>query len=482
MIKKCTRKMDSLFNENDYGIFSAKLQESLNDENVYAKVLKIKDMEDGGYKYHLSLINEFMFEADQYFFVQENQSPVGPVAEENLRIFRGYHPFIYEFEGEDSDDLVYQEMRQYEGKWIKIQLKDIDSYDSAENDIIIDGTMVFSASPLISAGKRLCFNRRELGRKVVERLNKIYGKDKIAENTRGCVNNRNIYNKFLRRIPEDICKINGIIYEVGNANNIKLDLISQKVHCQVLYDVGCGVSYASDEKERIKKNLECLFKSEFQAVILSHWDLDHILAVGYYNPRILYAQDQIWIAPDINLLEPEECSVSAARLAGYVAKSSMLYLSNKLGKELGSRDNVFKLWQGLGTKKREATHNNNIGLLIEISGAGVWKIETATDRLETKKERKIHALLAGDCPFDNMPEWLKKHTLYDFLITPHHGSDRTVPDIYGEEISAAVICAGSGGAFPGDEHVKRLRENGFWGIYETSKVGNIKVELNVWVH
>jgi len=472
-------KMDSVLNENDYGMFSAKLQESLNDENVYAKVLQIEEMEDGGHMYRFSLINEFMFEVDQYFFAQGNQMPVGSVSEENLRIFRGYHPFIYEFEGEDFEELVYQEMRQYEGEWIKIQLKDIDSYGSDENDIVIDGTMVFSASPLIRAGKRLCFNRRELGRKEVERLNKIYGKDKIAENTKGCVNNRNTYNKFLRRIPEDICKIKGIVYEVGNANNIKLDLISQKVHCQVLYDVGCGVSYAADEKERIKKNLECLFESEFQAVILSHWDLDHILAVGYYNPRILFAQDQIWIAPNINLLEPKECSLSAARLAGYVAKNSNLYLANKLGKELGSRDNVFKLWQGLGTKKREATHNNNIGIMIEISGAGFWKIETAKDCLETKKERKIHALLAGDCPFDNMPERPKKHTLYDFLITPHHGSDRTVPDIRGEERSAAVICAGSGGEFPGAEHVNKLRENGFWGIYKTSEDGNIEVELKV---
>ena len=203
------------------------------------------------------------------------------------------------------------------------------------------------------------------------------------------------------------------------------------------------------------------------------------MTVGYYNSRILYAQDQIWIAPNLNLLEPEECSLSAARLAGYVAKNSNLYLANKLGKELGSRDNVFKLWQGLGTKKREATHNNNIGILIEISGAGFWKIETAKDCLETKGVRKIHALLAGDCPFDNMPERLKKHTLYDFLITPHHGSDRTVPDIYGEERSAAVICAGSRGEFPGDEHVNRLRENGFWGIYKTSEDGNIEVELKV---
>lgn len=34
-------------------------------------------MEDGGYKYRFSLINEFMFEADQHFFAQENQMPVG---------------------------------------------------------------------------------------------------------------------------------------------------------------------------------------------------------------------------------------------------------------------------------------------------------------------------------------------------------------------------------------------------------------------
>ena len=479
MIKKRAIKIDSVLNENDYGIFSTKLKESLNDENVYARVLKIEEMEDGGYRYHFSLINEFMLEADQYFFAQGNQPPVGPVSEENLRIFRGYHPFIYEFEGEDFEDLVYQEMRQYEGEWIKIRLKGIDSYDSDENDIIIDGTMLFSASPLIRAGKQLCFNREELGRTAAKKLEAIYGKTRVAANTKGCVNNRNTYKKFLKRIPKDICKINGTIYEVGNANNIKLDLISQKMQCHILYDVGCGVSYASDEKKRIEKNLEGLLESEFRAVILSHWDLDHILAVGYYNPRILYAQDQIWIAPDLNLLETKECSVSAARLAGYVAKNSNLYLAKKLGKELGSRDNVFKLWQGLGTKKREATHNNNIGILIEISGAGSWKIETAKDCLETKGVRKIHALLAGDCPFDNMPERLKKHTLYDFLITPHHGSDRTVPDIYGEERSAAVICAGSGEEFPGKEHVKRLWENGFWGIYETDKAGNIEVELKV---
>lgn len=77
------------------------------------------------------------------------------------------------------------------------------------------------------------------------------------------------------------------------------------------------------------------------------------MPVGYYNPRILYAQDQIWIAPDLNLLEPEERSVPAERLTGYVEKNSKLYLTNNLGKELGSRDNVFKLWRGFDMKKNE---------------------------------------------------------------------------------------------------------------------------------
>ena len=49
------------------------------------------------------------------------------------------------------------------------------------------------------------------------------------------------------------------------------------------------------------------------------------MPVGYYNPRILYAQDQIWIAPELNLLEPEE------RRTGYVEKNSSKRQITRLG-------------------------------------------------------------------------------------------------------------------------------------------------------
>lgn len=471
-------------------LFTDALHRSLEENTIYGKFLITEnpDSESPDFEVSVSLMNRFMLRADLYFittlmehsdiFRDFSETEIPSFSAEDREIYAGYHPYFYEFHARSTDTRLRAIMREYAGQWLLMHFDDTPPEDE---EISLAGTMSFSASPLISKGKTLKFNPASFFDSTCHTLNTLYSKKNVNLYTGKCVNDSSTFTKFKSILPTDIRCVEGTVYSVGLANNISLTL-GDPGHRSVtlLYDIGCTHVKSVRERPDVEDNLDHFKYKRVDAVILSHWDSDHILGVGYYNPDNLYSKDIVWIAPDLNLLSEQELSAGAARLACYVAHKSNLYLANQLDSKLDTHNKVLELWQGKGKKSGQATHNNNIGLLIELNGFGFT--DGMSHRYYWKRRyfprpffHKVHALLTGDCVFDNIPDTLKS-TRYDLLVTPHHGTDLSIPDINGIDDSTAIICADESGtavSYPGSKHVMGLLQHNFTNILITQYQGNI---------
>lgn len=479
---------------SNYNMFSNKLKESIYDNEFYGKIqrIEIENFQQANenlrsYKIQISLMTNLMIRADTYFFTRILDLPelsnsldeITPFTPQEEEIFKGYHPYVYEFTAESTDYDLRSSLNEYSGQWIKMRN---DDGNTTANDIRIQGTEIFSASPLVASGKSIIFNRCSKFDSNCVLLDKIFKKDNLKFFTYNCDQLYN-YKKFTDLLSSSIKQILGTVYSVGLANNIKLELVESTSHsCTILYDIGCTHIADILHKKDVSSNLKSFYTENFDAIVLSHWDFDHIAAIGYYNPTLLYSPNMVWVAPDINDINEKKLTISAVRLACYVANKSNLYLSHNYNMCLNTKNKFLQLWQGKGTGAKQATHQNNIGLLIELNHFDYLHIRTNkyNSVVCCSNYNKIHALLTGDVVFDNIPDNLKNNNLYDLLVTPHHGTNRTIPDINGTGRSAAIVCADKSGTsehYPGPDHIIGLIRNGFKNIYITGEDSNIYFEM-----
>lgn len=477
-------------------LFSSALRKSVEDDKyVYGKFLISEGLEDEVEEFSIcvSLINEYMFKADQFYFTKllYGNEYVVDISDEDKQIFEGYHPYFFEFKAHSRDARIRSFILQHCGEWIKMELL-TEEIETIQNEYIIDGTMIFGASPLILSGRRLTFDSSALSDPIAKEIEDLYScSDKLTKKnnlyalTKKNINAKNVLDSFRNLLPNDIKFVLGTIHNVGQANNIKLSLqSSNSKKATILFDVGCTYQSADSGNKLITRNTRSFIHEKFDAIILSHWDVDHISGIEYYNENLLYSKKMIWIAPDVNLLGKDELSASAFRLAAYLANKSQLYLADSLNKCINIGNRVLEIWQGDGTQhknvlsnKTEATHNNVIGLLVEIKGFGKAVVN---DMVEAKHSMRfpqdVRALLCGDCTFLSIPKQLKNKQ-YDILVTPHHGTDTTTPDIRGTQNAVAIISAGKVDKndiyYPGPNHVYQLVKNDFSRVLLTEKYSNI---------
>ena len=270
------------------------------------------------------------------------------------------------------------------------------------------------------------------------------------------------------------------VYNVGQANCIYLH--KNPNYGRILIDVGIDKSWIKNNTIKpshdfVSRNFDYINRIKPNIVILSHWDLDHILGVCLLKEKIFPV---VWLAPDISQREP--VPIGALRLAYY------LYLCNKLlmvghsfDRELFWENNCISIYKGESYLKNHLKDNeiaNNHGLIVKL------------------KFNNLDMVFPGDCMYDAWPDsiHIKSHQ-YDFLMIPHHGSANNnleTPNCIHDAMKHiyAVCSYGKGNPHGHPDykgHLETLKTEYGYKIYETpncqyieiSSKNNSHIKINV---
>lgn len=269
-----------------------------NETEVYAYVNKTDgDLLD------ISIITESLLQYDKKMLTKDNCA--------------NYKPYFLEFfcdagQNESVKKLVYK----YTGKWVEAKLQNCTDEDNPD---VINGTLLISMSPFKKRGKGLIYNANELDAEKIKQLekyeidhNSILLKNEEDANyikLRECLNIHRLSDNYKIRV-----------YNVGQGNCIYLrDSSSKEITKRVLFDIGVTITQDVDI-EAIKLRAASLSQIKPDIMILSHWDLDHLLGV-YLVEEKSYAD--IWIAPDY---EERKINQSIKRLTKYLCLNGKLSL------------------------------------------------------------------------------------------------------------------------------------------------------------
>lgn len=454
------------------------------DIQCYGKITKLTPTDEEQFKLEISLITNNMFNADYQFFSQFEEIELPPYEERDDSIdIEYYHPYFYQFVAEiNTEQMNY--LSDITERWVLVRIIADSNIVSGAN--IIKGTEIFSASPLVAKAKTLILNPDSKYDPFCAKLNATYNKKNLKSVTSSARNNYSALHSLSAFLYNKLKSAQGIIYSVGLANNSYLMLEDIYGHSySILYDMGkTHLSKVLNRKE-VNSTIKSFYKSRFDAVVLSHWDSDHIIAVGDYDPRTLYSKNRLWIAPDINMLAPNEISTGAVRLACYITSKckTFFYDNPNTMINLGVPFDSFQIWQGKATPSKTASHQNNIGLMIHISGVGEYFVEQGINKksitksfVNRRSNSDISILMCGDCVYDNWPDALIDNN-HDILWVPHHGTNKATPDdLKNTDNGIAIISADDSGysvSFPGDDHVTGLIKKGYSHIFITKQSGNI---------
>lgn len=292
------------------------------------------------------------------------------------------------------------------------------SGNSSPNDIGLDGILVFSASPLVYS-KRSLHISDEVDEQTAKEIESCYALNNIP-----VADNEDVQCIIDDCWQEDrINKIN--IYNVGHGN---CDYIVGRFH-RILYDIGMhyrvrrGVSGVVKEYPRASLAIRNIVPD---VVILSHWDMDHVLGCVYAKQSLF---EKVWIAPDTIRINKQ---IGAKRLAKYLYRLGNLRLVSSNVDEptriacvniCKAQNTHLTLWMGHGSDSK-ITDSNRRGLFLEI------------DMLEGESI----AVLAGDVPYNCMPNSILTKDI-KFLHVPHHGSDMAISNLKRINKQGKGICA-----------------------------------------
>lgn len=410
------------------------------------------EKEDINTRVQVSLITVKTLEAD-WNFIQGEETGAS------------YKPYFFEFFADVNMSYTTEQefLRKNNGKILRVYLRKTEPVPS-ENSIVLSGHLLTAASPIRRQGYYLEITKEDdIGKFVSNTLKWILKRKKkiplLREGMKKIILNadKNPFARIDKEIQSffqsPIC--GGSIYNVGQGNFVRFYMDSNE---SFLFDA--GMTTHKDSNTKITTARAEIRGIQPQLIILSHWDIDHIIGIAEIDNDKIY-EDTIWIAPNPLLLGDEKTSFSAARLCLYLLRKNRISLlhqgknANPLnadettssgGKVTKYCQNNFELFQGNG-KDDSNGRRNNIGLIL---------------RIRLKDSLNYNALFAGDCSFEQMPEELKDGC-YAFLLTAHHGSKNALPnDVYSDGNGLAVISYGKNShGHPDKEHTNALKKNRF---------------------
>lgn len=341
--------------------------------------------------------------------------------------------YFYEFFGEAKINLdnfyYYRPYLFYDYEWwnesygmTKVTIYTEEEFERNQNgdngQICFYGELFFATSPAI-AKKSVIVIEGIADDKELYRLYNTYN-DEIERNS--IVSNNEIINKLDEIFNEKIREAKIDIYNVAQANFINCILNNKK---NVLFDVGVSRFKCDRESKEVQAALNEISKLLINGIILSHWDLDHILGIAYTHDT---AKDCTWIAPDFRkLYDAKKHPLSVLRLCNFLIKNGKgclcLIDTSQINKQFfSSKDGKINLWLGEPKSSNGINRANNGGLLLKF-------------------ENLKSILLTGDCENSIHPKGIYSSNL-DYIVIPHHGSIMTLPKAKGKKGSTAYVSYG----------------------------------------
>lgn len=442
--------------ESEYFQIKFRNENYLLEGKKFARIYNIELNENNKVKLHMSIVTNNIMKYDKIMF-DENKKD------------NHYKPYFVEFIS-DYFDLDYLKKLGLDNidcendQWIEIQF--LEDKSKKDNGEYISGTFIFSASPL-KIGKRTVEITGDNIPEDVKNFNRLClkkVKNYILDTQKNSSNNQ-LEEIFPKSYTE--CEIT--IFNVGQGSLNLIEVDNKKF----LFDIGDSEYNGEAIERKNKEKADKLIKAiNPYCVILSHWDLDHILGIAKMTDEIF---DAYWIVPDIT--EKNGFSDSARRLICFLAwysKTKLVSIRSK-GDDMNNTiifsNDVFELGKGTGKtyyskmspylcdKINSLNFQNNFGLVLKVKG------------------RKEHTIFAGDCEYKAFPENFM--TQYpDYLVAPHHGSKMDFDiKINNSKVKLAFISAGknnykckhstSCNSHPNICHIRFLEELGY-SVYQTA--------------
>ncbi len=447
---------------NQLNGFSKKLFDSVYQEDgevdVYGKILTTEE---------ISIVSELMIECDEKFLKGDHPSKGITSAD--------YHPYCCEYitDIESITKKEEEKLTSLVGQWVKFRL----AFGKANNKkSMIQGTLVFSASPIIrkKCGVIYILDFADAPKFITDAGLKKY---KDFEKYLDKQNEQQQTHTQLNIFPnvKILKSLYGKVYNVGQGNFVYLQINDDS---KMFFDVGESKNPQDKlgENYYIEKNTNEITNLKPQYIMISHWDLDHILGVYKFNDKqnFSFYKTPEWIAPDITKIM-SNASLSAKRLCAYLLKEGKLNLidnPNNFFCTIGDNNNgMLRFWQG-SCIKEPGTLKNNIGLILEVKIKVSKEVRNNDAISALEKEPKFKKLLfAGDCSYWRMSPDLFDDK-YDLIISSHHGAASAVeheakflaPDA--QKGARAIISTGyNTHAHPHIEHLVELNYRGFTTYY-----------------
>ncbi len=260
---------------------------------------------------------------------------------------------------------------------------------------------------------------------------------------------------------------NAYIYKAGHANLIRITGHTGKRHFKLLYDIGCHWGNPNSALKMYSKANTALRSMKPSAVILSHWDADHIMGVVYL-PNIAF--DCQWFAPAI-----EEHRQNAIRLAKYlIFKKKLVLVRRDVADRTIAVINVtkkrsqciFGLYMGKNIRIDKISKANSSGLVL-------------TYEYRDANQTVVKSAFCGDVPYKAICNqiWNKKQ-IYNYLLIPHHARKMTVlNNVKGNSTnSVALYCKDKIGD---KNHIRELFKQGFTQILKTESVPKLYYKIDL---
>ncbi|MFM9535361.1 hypothetical protein [Lysinibacillus sp. IITD104] len=417
--------------------------DTIQNQKTYGKIVE----EDG--EIFVTLTNEKMLQVDIGYLLGEYDARLP-----------NYRPYFYEFIPLHLTDKKIEQLGLERNKWYNVSLYTDASVQGEFNEKTIKGTLLFSASPIIRKGRRLIF-----GEKASTDIEQHFNQLLSQEQENWIVNNgdevKEQFEQALNLSQYNDLEINVIIYSVGQGNWIQVEGMDKGNEIfSLCFDIGFTITETSTLYEDAIKQA-ALEAKKSNLIMLSHWDLDHILGVSKFS-NIDY--EKTWIVPQII----DTASESSKRLAVYIAKESNInavFAADTFNGTVIFKSDYFVLGKGQGNQsgkkmtigntyswKTKYNNLNNLGLILEVKNNG-------------------HSmLLPGDCEYIEFPQLFMK--LYNTIVVPHHGAavegvalpDRSV------HCSEAIACVNrkKSRGYPKKKHVDILENHKGYKVHSNT--------------
>ena len=405
--------------------------------------------EGGIIRINASLINEVMINME-YEALDNQNTPL----------------FFYEFIGEatfnDYEELVKYRVRfGAREEFYRLRIIDVEDYadnietisEELKGEVMFVGEITFSASPILTHKVIITVegSAKDTDDEIYTKLKATYDAWDRTRRSQCVYDKKEIQKQLNNLFGNNVVCRNVYIYNVGQANCCYCDLGSKKI----FFDIGVTRSSNDIKTPLICKAINEISKLDVDAVVLSHWDLDHILGVCYNQKCLL---NKIWIVPDFEELYSEP-RLSIKRLCNYLlmtGKSRLLMVNTtETNKSLFTSSNgTVSIYMGTPKAAHGINKMNNGGLIMKL------------------KNRK-NILLPGDCENSVIPLNVAGKE-YDNVVVSHHGAVMSFPKVEGKKgkKNSAYICCGSitGNCIMDSEIADKYNAKGFDIVHKTKNL------------